>query len=157
MREVEGLTTLQELNQIQKDLVPTIFEGMSTADPPIAYTTMQLSRFKTLHSYPRRMANARTPINPASITNDLLIQELEYAEDGKTKDVDKKVPFPTEDFRKDSDWLTFKDVFKNFLDSVPSTRKSAPLSYVIRPEVQPADAVATDPYWTVPLVGASYN
>jgi len=157
LRDHESLTTLQELNQVHRDLIPTIFTGLTSANPPISYTTMQLSRFKTLHSYLRRMANARTPINPLNITTDLLIQELEYAEDTKAKETDKKVPFPTEEFKRDSDWLSFKDIFKNFLDSVPSSRKSVPLSYVIRPLVQPTGAVATDPYWTVPLVGASFE
>jgi hypothetical protein len=94
LRDHENLTTLQELNQVHRDLIPTIFTGLTSANPPIPYTTMQLSRFKTLHSYLRRMANPRTLINPLNITTDLLIQELEYAEDTKAKETDKRSLFP---------------------------------------------------------------
>jgi hypothetical protein len=39
---------------------------------------------------------------------------------------DKKVPFPTDEFKKDSEWISFKDIFKNYLDSVPSVRRTSP-------------------------------
>lgn len=157
IRDTEGLTTLQDVNHIHKDLVATVFENMSKSEPPIPYTTVQLSRFKTLHSYLRRMAVARIPINPVSITIDLLQQEFEYSEDSRVKETDKKVPFPTEEFKKDSEWISFKDIFKNYLDSVPSVRRSTPLSYVIRPTIPPADVDATDPVWSAPLEGAAFR
>ena len=158
IRDREGLMTLQDVNQLHKDLVETVFKNMRDADPVVPYTTVLLSRFKTLHSYLRRCANMRIPINPGGITIDLLLQELEYAEDPRSnKEADKKVPFPTEEFVRDSEWIPFKDAFKNYLNSVPSARARTNLSYVIRPIIIPPEADLTDNVWTVALNGRDFN
>jgi hypothetical protein len=48
------------------------------------------------------------PINPVSITVELLQQEVEYSEDSRVKETDKKVPFPTDEFKKGSEWISSK-------------------------------------------------
>lgn len=157
INDQERLTTLQDLNQIGRDLLEPMFSAMRVRDPPIVYTTLQLSRFRTLHSYLRRMASQRTPINPAGINEALLVQELEFGDDPKHKEPDKKIPFPSEGFKKDTEWLSFRDLFKNYLDSVPSSKRSVPLSYVIRPDVAPPGVDADDPMWTVTHDGNAFR
>ena len=159
MHDVERLNTLQDVNAIQRDLVTQLFEGMRVHEPPVVYTTLQLqlSKFKTLNSYLKRMAASRTPINPASIDNQLLVNEMDYVDAHIGKEPDRKVPFPSEQFKKPDEWLTFRDTFKNSLDSVPSTRRSVPLSYVIRPSQPPQGAETSDPYWTIGLEGGPFK
>ena len=76
IHDVERLTTLQQVNQLHKDLIEPLFKGLRERDPPVIYTTLQVSIFKTLHSYLRRMALSRTPVNPAAITTALLEKKL---------------------------------------------------------------------------------
>ena len=157
IHDVERLTTLQEINQIHKDLIEPLFKGMKERAPPVIYTTLQVSLFKTLHSFCRRMALSRTPVNPAEITYGLLQQEMDYIDEPMKRETDKKIPFPAEGFKTDTLWLTFRQRFKNYLDSSASSKRSVPLSYVIRPDVVPANADATDPIWTVLLEGTAYR
>jgi len=157
IHDSEGLTTLQEVCQIQRDLIEPMWKAMREREPPIRHTTLQISIFKTLHSYLRRMALSRTPVNPAAITSETLRQELDYDDVKHTKDGDKKIPFPAEGFKKDTGWLAFRSKFRNFLDSCPSSKKIVPLSYVIRPDTAPTNADLTDPMWTVLFDGSAYR
>ena len=155
IHDVEQLVNLQQVNQLQKDLIEPMFKGMK--DRNVTYTTLQVSIFRTLHSFLRRMSSSRTSVNPATIDQELIALEQEYGEDPKSREGDKKIPFPSEGFKKDTDWLGFRDRFKNYLNSVKSSRSPMSLSYVIRPDVAPAGTDPADPLYTVALNGQAYR
>jgi len=153
----EGLTTLQHVRLLDKDLIEPMFKAMRERVPPIAYTTLQVSMFKTLYSYLRRMQESRTPVIAATITDELLEQEADNVDYSSKRESDKKIPFPSEGFKKDTEWLSFRNKFRNYLNSAASSRKAVPLSYVVRPEAIPEGANPIDPIWTAPLGGDAFT
>jgi hypothetical protein len=140
---------------LHKDIIDKIFTRMDSDNIP--YTVAQISLFKALHHYIKRLHSQNIIVDPTIITKNILINELEDMDSigsGKPASTEAKDEVLMK-LTRDTRWRSYKDALTNFLDGILG-KKGVPLSYVIRPTIVPP-GLHNDPIFTATHTGPAFQ
>jgi len=72
---IEQLINVEDFLALQEGVIDMIFKRLDTAN--ITYSVVQLSLFKALHHYIKRLHSQNIYVNPATINRNVLISEMD--------------------------------------------------------------------------------
>ena len=89
MTTIQRIIQVEDLLALYKDIVTTVFTHLDGAH--IHYTGAQMSLFRALHHYPRRIDHLNIPIDPTIISRVTLIEEMNGRDGISSKHKERRI------------------------------------------------------------------